>query len=263
MKKIVVAVDVSQFAYACYDVWNRGHRNAETFEETVLNMIYNALSDLYMECAELQLSISPILVMDSRPSFRVHIYPEYKAHRSPSNIDWDALYHYLTPKYPTLLFYGLEADDVLYMVAEQLKEQHLVVLLTSDADAAQTCDMTGAIQYCPKKKQPIPTDKLWRFKFIVGCVSDGVPSLAPVKHEIDKLGNPVTKKTRLGEKTVRGLLEKGLKVKDIMQKHGIDPDGEEAQRNIWLIMYNYNIYKAHVGEEKFNTYLSKILTIVE
>lgn len=245
--KINVIIDASQFVYACHFIWQQGNRNAETFEQTIVNNIHS-----FVEKLKAEIPIDKVVVaLDSRPYFRSAIYPPYKEQRPESNIDWITALQVLRDNFDCLGFLGLEADDIIYLYADKYHKGDTVVLLvSSDLDHTQTTDKVGCLQFCHRKWSHIPKDprKLWRSKLILGCKGDNVPSIVPEIHTIVN-GLPVIKKQRVGEKTLEKLFDGGATVKDIMLKYKIDPNGADAQRNAQLIIYDHFLYKSWLGAD--------------
>ncbi len=259
---VKVIIDASQFVHACYNIWQQGHRNAETLEQAVVNNINTVVHNIQ---SEIPVPISVCLALDSRPSFRSTIYPEYKANRSASLIEWGIIHTKLKEHFMCLELELLEADDVMFCFATEhhRKNDTAVLIVSSDGDANQTTAVTYCIQYCPKKKEVLRRDDLglWKSKFILGCPQDNVPSVVPTNSSFDALGNPVTKKVRLGEKTIEKLMGQGMSIKDIMDKYKIDASHPDSQRNMWLIKYDYRIYKAYISEPIFNAFITRINSI--
>lgn len=239
-----VFIDISQLVYANWHVWNREH-HTPTFPEALKININTINYDLMRLLGS---GVNYFMLLDSRPSFRTQIYPEYKGHRPNNDIPWDEIEQFLFNEYACLKYEGLEADDLAFLVADARKEQKDVVLVSSDSDWPQIVERCGCKIYNPKNKLFVETPEIsWKTKVVIGDSSDNVPRCIPTKiGSIGKNGEVTEKTQRVGEGAVQKLLDKGQTISQIIKHFHGDPDSEDAQRNYKLIVFDYRIYEKYI-----------------
>lgn len=231
--QVKIIVDASQFVHANFHIWKKA-QNAATLADAIVANIQN---EVFKISKEVPVS-SVVLALDSRPTFRHTVFPEYK-NRPPSTIEWDQIEEVLAYSFASLKCELLEADDLIYLYAlgHHKKDDNVVLILSSDQDHYQTVDRVGCVQYCPRKGILTLTPeqvKSWRYKLLIGCKSDTVPSILPVK---------------VGEKTIQKLFDKNMTVKDVMLHYKVDPNGVGAQTQAQLIYYDAGIYSQYIYNE--------------
>ena len=132
-------VDVSSFIFRAY--YSIGHLSTKDGTPTgAVFGVANMLTALVADHAPTHLAVA----MDSTtPTFRVEIYPEYKANRPPPPEDLAAqfpLVRELVEAFdlPVLQRDGFEADDVIATAARAAREAGLeVVIVSGDKDLMQ------------------------------------------------------------------------------------------------------------------------------
>lgn len=240
--KVKIIVDASQFVHANFHIWKKAH-NAATLADAIVANVQSAVFKISQEVPV----DSVVLALDSRPTFRHIIFPGYKD-RPPSGIDWEGIEAKLQENFTCLKCDLLEADDIIYIYSaiKHGKEETAVIIMSSDQDHYQTVDRVGCLQYCPSKGL-LSTDKqvlqTWRYKMLLGCKSDTVPSLLPA---------------RTGEKTIQKLFDKGMTVSDVMRHYNVAPESVDAQSHADLIYYDMRIYGKYVPQVDQNFLLENI-----
>lgn len=240
--KVKIIVDASQFVHANFHIWKKAH-NAATLADAVVANIQSAVFKISQEVPV----DSVVLALDSRPTFRHQIFPGYKT-RPSSGIDWDGIEAKLQENFTCLKCDLLEADDLIYIysLVKHGKNETAVIIMSSDQDHFQTVDRVGCLQYCPSKGL-LSTDKevlqTWRYKMLLGCKSDTVPSLLPA---------------RTGEKTIQKFFDKGMTVMDVMKHYNLVPESAEVQSHADLIYYDMRIYGKYVSQADQNFLLESI-----
>jgi len=195
MRKKVTLIDGSGFIFRAYHALPPFSRPDGTPVGAVFgfcNMLTKFLSDK-------ELSERIAVVFDAgRETFRMEIYPDYKAHRPPAPED-------LIPQFPLFreaaLAFGLpvvekvgfEADDVIATYADQAKAAGFdVVIVSADKDLMQLIN-DHVTMVDPLKNKPIgevevlekfgvPPHKVIEVQALIGDSSDnvpGVPSIGP------------------------------------------------------------------------------------
>ena len=248
-----VFIDTSQLVYANWHVWNREH-HTPTFPEALAININTIMFDLMRLLGS---NNYYYMLVDSRPSFRTQIFPDYKGHRPNNEIPWDEVESYLFDTYACLKFEGLEADDLAFLVSDVYKDD--VVLVSSDSDWPQIVERCGCKLYNPKTKAFVENPEIsWKTKVVIGDVSDNIPRCIPTKiGSVDKKGVVTEKNQRVGEAAVQKLLDKGQNISQIISHFHGDPSSEDAQRNYKLIVFDYRIYEQYIPN--FNQ-LKQVLT---
>lgn len=242
MSKVKIIVDASQFVHANFHIWKKAH-NAATLADAIVANIQNSVFKISQEVPV----ESVVLALDSRPTFRHIIFPGYKT-RPSSGIDWDGIEAKLQENFTCLKCDLLEADDLIYIYSlmKHGKDDTAIIVMSSDQDHYQTIDRVGCLQYCPAKGL-LPTDKTvvqtWKYKMLLGCKSDTVPSLLPA---------------RTGEKTVQKLFDKGMTVSDVMRHYSIAPESADAQSHADLIYYDMRIYGKYLSDQQQLELITKI-----
>lgn len=240
--KVKIIVDASQFVHANFHIWKKAH-NAATLADAIVANIQSVVFKISQEVTV----DSVVLALDSRPTFRHQIFPGYKS-RPSSGIDWDGIEVKLQENFTCLKCDLLEADDIIYIYSaiKHGKDDTAIIVMSSDQDHFQTVDRVGCLQYCPSKGL-LPTDKTvvqtWKYKMLLGCKSDNVPSLLPA---------------RTGEKTIQKLFDKNMTVSDVMRHYNVAPESAEAQSHADLIYYDMRIYGKYVSQADQNFLLENI-----
>jgi len=132
-----------------------------------------------------------ILCRDDR-SWRKNVYVGYKAHRAAerdkSDLDWNAFYKDAdklfsiiesNTKIKVLQVPEAEADDLLYVLAENLSKSNPITVVTSDKDLKQILRFSNVSMYDPLKREMVKdwvaSDLLSHI--LCGDSGDGVPSI--------------------------------------------------------------------------------------
>lgn len=119
----------------------------------------------------------PIVCVDSYPSFRHTIFPDYKAHREVDQKFLNlraAVMPMIERDFYCLKLEGLEADDLLSLIAQEGP----TIIVTRDQDMLQSCK--ESVLYDFKKKtftHCSDTESALIQKVIEGCKGDNVPRL--------------------------------------------------------------------------------------
>lgn len=230
MKKIVL-VDASQLTYACSSVLHTKGL-PDKLEDLVIRSIDKQIFDVTKGSQE----YLPIVVFDSRPSFRLQIYPQYKGNRPNAPIDWGIIEasiseHYLHVKHPLL-----EADDLIYLISKICFSfgSHSIIV-SSDSDMQQVVDMCNSLQYCPRKKDYIsyPTQYDWINKVFLGDVSDNIPRILP---------------KGVGPKTLDRIRGGKFGYVDVLEKYMIDNDDASFLCNYELVHFNMGTYRKYLSD---------------
>ena len=239
-----VFIDISQIVYANWHVWNREH-HTPTFTDALQININSITYDLMRK---LGYETHYFMLVDSRPSFRTQIFPEYKGHRPSSEIPWTEIEQFLFDTYACFKFDQLEADDLAFLIADARKEEQDVVLVSSDSDWPQIVERCGCKLYNPTIKDFVGVPEIsWKTKVVIGDTSDNIPRCIPTKiGSVDKKGVVTEKAQRVGEGTVQKLLDKGQTISEIINHFHGDHLSEDAQRNYKLIVFDYRVYDQYV-----------------
>ena len=244
MKRIVL-VDASQLTYACSNVIaTKGL--TDNLEDLVVRSIDKQIFDVTQGSQD----YLPIIVFDSRPSFRLQIYPHYKGNRPQVSIDWSLIEkniseHYLHLKYPLL-----EADDLIYLVSKVvLAAYSRTIIISSDSDMQQVVDKCNSEQYCPRTRKYKQYDSkyLWEDKVFLGDVSDNIPRILP---------------KGVGPKTLEKVKGPDYDNFNILHKYKISDTDTNYICNAELVHFNIDTYKKYVSniDELLNT-LEKIVNL--
>ncbi len=182
----------------CMGLLYRGHfamsrRPLTAPDGTVTSGLYHLLSELLAGAEE---GFRPVAVLDyPGPTFRVDIYPEYKANRPPmpdelrSQVD---LARRLLPMMgiPTVEQEGLEADDIIAAYVGQAGRMgEEVMVLSSDKDLLQLLGPGVSVRRPGRPGRPsrtvseedvpsvmgVPASKVADYLALVGDSSDNVP----------------------------------------------------------------------------------------
>lgn len=131
---------------------------------------------------------SVILADDEFPIWRKKIYPIYKEHRNKKEFtELDTIYNKNKEKLRELLksnilpiYYlrseQLEADDICYLVCEQIRNKEILVM-SGDEDLVQISQKYSNVNiYSPNKRKIIEPSELnvVRYKILKGCSSDNI-----------------------------------------------------------------------------------------
>ncbi len=199
MAKIVYCIDGSSFLYRAYYSMRPLHTPTGIPVQAVFGfcrMLKKLIDDVHPAYMA--------LVWDSKGSSgRQDIYPAYKATRQSPPTD---LFH--QKKYITdfadligltqVVREGIEADDLLYSLADDLAQHHAkVVLVTSDKDMAQALIFPSVTIYDPFKEMTIdansfeaamgfPVTKIAFYYALVGDATDNIPGVRGIgpKHAV-------------------------------------------------------------------------------
>ena len=131
-----------------------------------------------------------IICCDNKNYLRKKLFKYYKAHRKKyreeSEIDWNILFECLNKvkkeikeSFPYILLelVSTEADDIIAVLVEYLKKDHIII--SSDKDFAQLLKFSWVKQYSPIKKEFIEIEDPEEFKKIHimrGDRGDGIPN---------------------------------------------------------------------------------------
>jgi 5'-3' exonuclease len=236
--KTLLLIDTSQIVHS-----NTCVKKSKNLDTPLVDMVVKSIETIVWDVSLKGVDVFPILVLDSRPSFRLNIYPEYKAHRSESGIDWDEIKQGLRDKYAFVEYPNLEADDLIYLIANNTIADKIIV--SSDRDLGQVVDKcTNTQQYCPKLKEFLDYSKelTWKAKILMGDASDniskGVPATYLKKGKITAL--------RLGEKTLQKDFDELGSVNKVLSKYGLSTEEPNIQRNYLLIVFIDDVYRAYI-----------------
>lgn len=195
MKKKLLLIDTFNFLHRAY------HALPKTFTDehgSPTNAVYGVTSMLINVFNQLQPNYA-VAAMDSRkPTFRVEDFTGYKAHRKPMEDD-------LAVQIPKVLEIltafgikqvtvdGYEADDIIGTVAEDLKEEVDIVVVSNDRDLWQLVDEGVTIMMPSKgnvvewispdeviKRMDITPDHIVDYKALRGDPSDNIPGVRGV-----------------------------------------------------------------------------------
>ena len=151
---------------------------------TVLNTLRYYKTKFKEEFGEL------ILCCDNRRYWRRDLFKYYKAHRKKareeSDIDWNSLFECLNKikqeikdvfPYVTMEVNYTEADDIIAVLAEHLKQDSVIV--SSDKDFGQLTKFPWVRQFSPTKKEFIEIENPIEFKrehIMKGDRGDRIPN---------------------------------------------------------------------------------------
>ena len=152
-----------------------------------------------------------ILVADSKPSWRTHVYPKYKAHRKrDSKIDWNELnYHYDTllesfkQNLPikVLKIQSAEGDDIIGVLTHKVEKNFIIV--SSDSDYKQ-CISRRVRVFDPIKRIFLTCEDPHKF-LVESCLQGQVKD--NIKNVLTPLDNPPgVRATPMGEKKIFKIL---------------------------------------------------------
>jgi DNA polymerase-1 len=221
LKKTLLLVDGSSYLYRAFHALPdlRSPAGAPTGAiYGVLNMLRRLLADYqaeYVGC-----------VFDARgPTFRDHIYPEYKAHRPPMP---DELGQQIAPLMeaihalglPLLQIEGVEADDVIGTLARQAEGAGIfTVVSTGDKDLAQLVSehVTLVNTMTNEKLDPagveakfgVPPSRMLDYLALVGDAVDNVPG-------VDKVGPKTAVKWLQQYGSLDGVVANAAQIKGVV-----------------------------------------------
>lgn len=253
--KTLILVDVSQLVYACVSV-----KLTKKLDTNIEELVTSSINSNIYSITSGSSDFIPILVFDSRPSFRVSIYPEYKGNRVESNIDWEVIEQYLSERFMYLKYPLLEADDLIYLISKAVYNNNVdnpAIIISSDSDLQQVVYKTKAKQFCPKTKnyKIYESNYDWQFKLFLGDSSDNIPrSIAS-----EKDGKPF----RLGLKTLRKDLIKEKSLDKVAEKYNLSMEDEALLLNYRLIVFDTAIYDLYIDNfNELSNYLDKITSLL-
>jgi DNA polymerase-1 len=221
LKKTLLLVDGSSYLYRAFhalpDLRNAAGEPTGAIYG-VLNMLRRLLADYkadYVGC-----------VFDARgPTFRDHIYPEYKAHRPPMP---DELGQQIAPLMeaihalglPLLQIEGVEADDVIGTLARQAEGAGIsTVVSTGDKDLAQLVSeevtlvntMSGERLDAAgvEAKFGVPPSRMLDYLALVGDAVDNVPG-------VDKVGPKTAVKWLQQYDSLDGVVANAAQIKGVV-----------------------------------------------
>ncbi len=196
MKETLLLIDGSSLAYrSFYAFSNRPLRNSKGMNTSA---VYGFVKSLNMVVGEVNPDLIGIAFDLARPTFRHEIFREYKAKRKKMPDE-------LSPQIPIIhdvveaMGYrileeeGLEADDIIYTLAEEgEKRGYSVIIFTFDKDLMQVVSENvrilnmrtkGVEWYDPdtvRKKYGVPPEKIPDLLALAGDVSDNIPGIPGV-----------------------------------------------------------------------------------
>lgn len=173
-----LAIDLSIMLRAHYyislKITQGGDPDAAKFYKQFAHSLNGVVFDLGREFEIGQ----PIVCVDSYPSFRHTIFPDYKAQREVDQKFLDlrsAVMPWIERDFYCLKLDDLEADDLLSLIAQEGP----TIIVTRDQDLLQSC--AESVLYDFKKKTfthcDNPSGELEK-KVIQGCKGDNVPKLS-------------------------------------------------------------------------------------
>jgi len=196
MKETLLLIDGSSLAYrSFYAFSNRPLRNSKGMNTSA---VYGFVKSLNMVVGEVNPDLIGIAFDLARPTFRHEIFREYKAKRKKMPDE-------LSPQIPIIhdvveaMGYrileeeGLEADDIIYTLAEEgEKRGYSVIIFTFDKDLMQVVSENvrilnmrtkGVEWYDPdtvREKYGVPPEKIPDLLALAGDVSDNIPGIPGV-----------------------------------------------------------------------------------
>ncbi len=196
MKETLLLIDGSSLAYrSFYAFSNRPLRNSKGMNTSA---VYGFVKSLNMVVGEVNPDLIGIAFDLARPTFRHEIFREYKAKRKKMPDE-------LSPQIPIIhdvveaMGYrileeeGLEADDIIYTLAEEgEKRGYSVIIFTFDKDLMQVVSENvrilnmrtkGVEWYDPdtvREKYGVPPEKIPDLLALAGDVSDNIPGVPGV-----------------------------------------------------------------------------------
>ncbi|HDI82240.1 MAG TPA: hypothetical protein ENF18_00430, partial [candidate division WOR-3 bacterium] len=196
MKETLLLIDGSSLAYrSFYAFSNRPLRNSKGMNTSA---VYGFVKSLNMVVGEVNPDLIGIAFDLARPTFRHEIFREYKAKRKKMPDE-------LSPQIPIIhdvveaMGYrileeeGLEADDIIYTLAEEgEKRGYSVIIFTFDKDLMQVVSENvrilnmrtkGVEWYDPdtvRGKYGVPPEKIPDLLALAGDVSDNIPGIPGV-----------------------------------------------------------------------------------
>lgn len=132
------------------------------------------------------------VALDSSPTFRHDLYPDYKGHRKEPDEEMLEQLPLLQPMIeafgiPALKVEGFEADDIIATLATQYKDSHEVMILSSDKDLMQLLDENVKLIDTMKDKTVgvegsmekfgVTPDKVIEVQSLIGDTSDNIPGV--------------------------------------------------------------------------------------
>ncbi|NLM17701.1 MAG: DNA polymerase I [Candidatus Riflebacteria bacterium] len=193
----------------------------------------------------------------SRDTFRKKLYPEYKAHRSPVPDDL-LLQIPMAEKSVEAMGIALlrnedyEADDLIGSVAEKLKAEFEVQIVTGDRDLLQLIDKNVKVNLCRKgvsemqlideaafiEEYGFPPEGIIELKALMGDASDNIPGVRSVG---EKRGLELIREYR----TVDNLYANVDNLKKSKMKENIIADEEMARlsKTLATIKRDVNVFK--------------------
>lgn len=185
-------VDMMNVLFICFYVANGQLRKqgiTEFTEKSIpffLHLLMNKMNSLFMDFKVLD------ICWDGRNSldWRRSIYPGYKRNRDAKKgeLSYKLLISTIPKVREVLNFYpcrqievnGVEADDIIFALAEKYAQKEHILIISSDGDLGQIVNFFGekVKQFHPIKKIYLePSKHLLEEKAIVGDVSDNISGL--------------------------------------------------------------------------------------
>ncbi len=158
-----------------------------------------------------------VIAIDSKPTWRKEIYPEYKAHRKlvkgKVTVDKESLENFiyeqfvpvlssrLFPNFKWVKVDGAEADDIIACYTYNFYKSESITLVSSDKDFHQLQKFYGFKQWCPLKKKFVESlnpERELAIKVVVGDPGDNIKPIKP----------------GIGEKTAEKMINEGVDVEN-------------------------------------------------
>lgn len=187
-KSTIFLIDGSSFLYRAY----YGVKPLHTNSGEAVHAVYGFCRMIHKLIKKFDIK-NIAIVWDSKGKNHRHVmFPEYKATRqsAPSDlfsqkdhiVDFAKMINLAQISQP-----GIEADDILYSLAQDFSKDQQVIIVTSDKDLAQTITENISLYDAFKdelidrsiceKKYELPVEKLAFYFALIGDAADNIPGV--------------------------------------------------------------------------------------
>lgn len=275
----MILVDFSQVILATLFVSMGNHTNAEVDENMIRHMVLNSLRANRKKFTEEYGEL--VICADGKNSWRREAFPYYKANRKKSReeseLDWAELFRIINLireeldeyfPYKVLQFDGLEADDIIGVIAHQFGTElnmgnEKILVLSGDKDYIQLQTYANVDQYNPVLKKwvrdPNP-DKYIMEHIIKGDKGDGVPNILSADNTIvvGERQKPVTAKKLVDLLKGPDTMDEITRTRYFRNKMLIDLK-ETPQKYVDLVQEEFKKEKTFGRTKLFNFFVEKRL----
>jgi 5'-3' exonuclease len=254
--------------------------NLDPLDMEFVNWKYLMVNSIFYSVKRFKADVL-VIAIDHGPSWRKHLYTEYKGTRQEgrdeSPIDFEKFFPIceefiegLQKVMPNVYFlrkWSYEADDIIAVITKEFAAAHIVVNISTDKDFYQLFRYKGYRQWNPIKKEYIKVQnpkKFLEIKLLMGDSSDNIPQVKP------RMGIKSAEKAADNVQEVFNDPEHGAAAKKqyIINKQLIDFDmiPQEIQSDI-INMYKSYDFKPYKGRAAYDYFsrggMAKVLRYIQ